>query len=77
MFSDLKRYVDNEFRESHTIIEFYTDDGSKFYTVTGVRITDIYDDWYSQLDAETCTLTLSTCYGGNKNGRLLVLAVSR
>ena len=74
MFSDLRHYADNAFRESHAVIEFQTADGSKFYTVTEVRITDIYDDRYSQLDTEVRTLTLSTCYGSSKSGRILIIA---
>lgn len=74
MFSDLRYYADTAFRESHPVIEFQTAGGSKFYTVTEVRITDIYDDRYSQLEVEVRTLTLSTCYGSSKSGRILIIA---
>ena len=74
MFSDLRKYTDSAFREKHSVIEFQTADGSRFYTVTEVRITDIYDEWYSQLDTDTNYLTLSTCYGSSKSGRILIIA---
>lgn len=75
MFSDLRHYADNAFRESHAVIEFQTADGSKFYTVTEVRITDIYDDWYElNIDSDGRFLTLSTCYGSQKSGRILIIA---
>lgn len=78
MFSDLKRYTDQNFRSEHPIIELETADGKQIYTVADVRITDTSDEWYSEINTTSGRfLTLSTCYGSSKNGRLLVLAVSR
>lgn len=76
MFSDLRRYADNEFRENHAVIEFQIAEGSKLYTVAEVRITDIYDDMYEQIniDSDGRFLTLSTCYGSQKSGRILIIA---
>ena len=76
MFSDLKKYADAAFREAHPVIEFQAAEGSRFYTVTEVRITDIFDEWYAQLDTEIPTLTLTTCYGSSKSGRILEIAES-
>lgn len=76
MFSDLRKYADNSFREEHSIIVFQTAEGSTFYTVTEVRITDIYDNWYEKINTDESDrfLTLSTCYGSQKSGRILVIA---
>lgn len=76
MFSDLRKYTDAAFRESHAVIEFQTAEGSTFYTVTEVRITDIYDNWYEQINTDEGGrfLTLSTCYGSQKSGRILIIA---
>ena len=48
----------------------------RYFTVTEVRKTDIYDEWYDRIAAEDGTryLILSTCYGSSKSGRLLVIA---
>lgn len=78
MFSDLKKYLDADFLESHRIIELQTADGLSRYTVAEIKVTDISDKWYedigTNLFADRRFLVLSTCYGGG-NGRLLVIAV--
>ena len=75
MFSDLKRYADQSFRSEHPIIELVTAGGKQIYTVSDIRITDTSDKWYSEINPKSGRfLTLSTCYGNSKNGRLLVVA---
>lgn len=78
MFSDLKKYLDAEFLESHQTIELQTAGGLSRYTVIEIKVTDISDEWYENIGgnlfADRCLLVLSTCYGGG-NGRLLVIAV--
>lgn len=75
MFSDLKRYADQSFRSEHPIIELVTAGGKQIYTVSDIRITDTSDKWYSDINPKSGRfLTLSTCYGNSKNGRLLVIA---
>lgn len=76
MFSDLMKYLDKSFREQHPVIELETADGVRYFTVTAVIKTDIYDKRYEDIE---CTdgrqlLILSTCYGSAKSGRLLVIA---
>ena len=75
MFSDLTRYADQSFRSEHPIIELVTAGGKQIYTVSDIRITDTSDKWYSEINPKSGRfLTLSTCYGNSKNGRLLVIA---
>lgn len=75
MFSNLRYYTDPAFCAEHPTVEFETADGLKLYTVFDVRITDTSDEWYSEINtASDRFLTLSTCYGSSKNGRLLVIA---
>ena len=73
-FSDLKKYLDADFRSSHPTIEFETEGGIRFYTVVDVIRTDIYDEIYNQIHTDDNTLILSTCYGSAKSGRLLIIA---
>lgn len=73
-FSDLKKYLDADFRNSHLTIEFQTADGIHYYTVVDVIRTDIYDEIYNNISSEDNTLILSTCYGSAKSGRLLIIA---
>lgn len=77
MFSDLKKYLDADFLESHQTIELQTADGLSLYTVTEIKVTDTSDKWYedigTNLFADRRFLVLSTCYGGG-NGRILVIA---
>lgn len=73
-FSDLKKYLDADFRNSHLIIELETEIGIRFYTVVDVIRTDIYDDIYNEIHSDDNTLILSTCYGSAKSGRLLIIA---
>ena len=73
-FSDLKKYLDADFRNSHLTIEFQTEVGIRYYTVVDVIKTDIYDEIYNQIKSEDNTLILSTCYGSAKSGRLLIIA---
>ena len=72
-FSDLKKYLNADFRNSHSTIEFETKNGIKYFTVISVKKTDIYDDIYNQLNNDD-TLILSTCYGNAKSGRLIIIA---
>lgn len=73
-FSDLKKYLNADFRNSHPTIEFQTEAGVHFYTVVDVIRTDIYDESYNQINEDDNTLILSTCYGSAKSGRLLIIA---
>jgi len=72
-FSNLKNYLDAEFRSSHLTIEFQAKDGIHYYTVVDVVKTNIYDEIYTQIQNDD-TLILSTCYGSAKSGRLLIIA---
>ena len=76
MFSDLRKYLDEEFRSSHLTIEFETAEGCSYYTVTDVRNVHNTDDWYANLKPKDGKeyLTLSTCYGATKSDRLIVIA---
>lgn len=76
MFSDLKKYLDKSFREQHPVIELETADGVRYFTVTEVIKTDIYDKRYEEIEVTDGRqkLILSTCYGSAKSGRLLVIA---
>ena len=73
-FSDLKKYLDADFRNTHLTIEFQTEAGIQYYTVVDVIRTDIYDEIYNNISSEDDTLILSTCYGSAKSGRLLIIA---
>lgn len=76
MFSDLKKYLDKTFREQHPVIELETADGVRYFTVTEVVKTDIYDKRYEDIEVTDGRqkLILSTCYGSAKSERLLVIA---
>ena len=76
MFSDLKKYVDRDFLNTHRTVKFETADGIRYFTVTKVLRTDITDAWYNRIAAEDGSrcLILSTCYGSDKDGRLLIIA---
>lgn len=78
MFGGLRKYLDNNYLKSHSVIEFETLEGLQQYKITKVKKTDINDDWfthnlYAKQDGKSY-LTLSTCYGSNKNARLLIIA---
>lgn len=75
MFSNLKKYFDTAFRNAHNRIEFETADGVFLFEITDVIKTDIRNEWYDKLNSEDGrSLVLSTCYGSEKSGRLLVIA---
>lgn len=74
MFADLKKYLNEEFLNTHSVMEFETEDGCEYYTVCDVRIVDKYDEWYDKIQSNNKYLTLSTCYGSNKDQRLIVIA---
>ena len=76
MFSNLKKYVNREFLNTHRTVKFETVDGSRYYTVTEVLKTNTSDAWYDRITAEDGNryLVLSTCYGSGKDGRLLIIA---
>lgn len=75
MFSDVKNYANADFRNSHPIIEFETADRVHRFTVTNVKITDTADKKYNEIySSDGRFLTLSTCYGNRKSGRILVTA---
>lgn len=76
MFSDLKKYVDRDFLNTHRTVKFETADGIRYFIVTKVLRTDITDAWYNRIAAEDGSrcLILSTCYGSDKDGRLLIIA---
>ena len=75
MFSDLKKYLDTEFREAHQMIEFQTADGVYLFEITDVIRTNISDERYNKINStDGRTLALSTCYGNAKSDRLLIIA---
>lgn len=75
MFSDLKEYLDTDFREAHKTIEFQTADGVFLFEVTNVIRTNISDERYNQINStDGRILLLSTCYGSAKSDRLLIIA---
>lgn len=75
MFSDLKKYVNIEFLNTHRTVKFETVDGSRYYTVTEVLKTNTSNAWYNRITCEDGRrLLLSTCYGSGKDGRLLIIA---
>ncbi len=79
MFGGLRKYLDKSYLKAHPTIEFETLEGCVKYDIIDVRKTDIKDDWYTHnlggnQDGKEY-ITLSTCYGLNKNARLLVIAV--
>ena len=76
MFSDLKKYLNTDFLNSHRTVRLETADGVFLFAVTEVRRTNTADPWYDRIaveDGSRC-LVLSTCYGLGKDGRLLIIA---
>ena len=75
MFSDLKKYLNTDFLNSHRAVRLETADGVFLFTVTEVRRTNISDAWYDRIAVEDGRhLILSTCHGSGKDGRLLIIA---
>lgn len=76
MFADLHKYLDEDFRLAHSVIEFETLAGCTYYQVVDVRKVDMWDVWYSfgKEPGATQYLTLSTCDKGNKNHRVILIA---
>lgn len=75
MFSDLKKYVNREFLNTHRTVKIETTDGVQTFIVTEVLKTNTSDAWYDRIAAEDGRqLILSTCYGSGKDGRLLIIA---
>ena len=75
MFSDLKKYLNTDFLNSHRTVRLETADGVFLFTVTEVRRTNTADPWYNRITSEDGRrLLLSTCYGSGKDGRLLIIA---
>lgn len=75
MFADLKKYLDSDFLSAHRTVEFETADGVRYFTVTDIVKTNISDKRYAEIcSSDGRYLILSTCYGSDKNGRLLVVA---
>lgn len=75
MFSDLKKYVNREFLNTHRTVKFETADGVQTFIVTEALKTNTSDTWYDRIAAEDGRqLILSTCYGSGKDGRLLIIA---
>lgn len=75
MFSDLKKYLNTDFLNSHRAVRLETADGVFLFTVTEVRRTNISDAWYDRIAVEDGRLLiLSTCLGSDKDGRLLIIA---
>ena len=81
MFGGLRKYLDEKYLKAHPTIEFETLDGCTKYNIVEVRKTDVNDRWFTHNLGGTSDnneyLTLSTCYGSNKNARLLVIAVKQ
>lgn len=73
-FSDLKNFLNTDFRNAHSVIEYETKTGVRYFVVETVKKTDIYDEIYNQIKNEDDTLILSTCYGSAKSGRLIIIA---
>ena len=78
MFGGLRKYTNKEYLKAHPIIEFETLGGLTYYKIIEVRKTDVFDTWFTHnlngnQDGKEY-LTLSTCYGTNKNARLLIIA---
>ena len=75
MFSDVKNYANAAFRKAHPVIEFETANGIYKFNVIDVKITDTADKKYNEIYSENGRfLTLSTCYGNQESGRILVTA---
>lgn len=75
MFSDLKKYLNTDFPNSHRTVRLETADGVFLFTVTEVRRTNTADPWYDRITCEDGRhLILSTCHGSGKDGRLLIIA---
>lgn len=75
MFSDLKKYLNTDFLNSHRTVRLETAGGVFLFTVTEVRKTNTADPWYNRITSEDGRhLILSTCYGSGKDGRLLIIA---
>ena len=75
MFSDLKKYLNTDFLNSHRTVRLETADGVFLFTVTEVLKTNTADPWYDRISCEGGRrLLLSTCYGSGKDGRLLIIA---
>ncbi len=77
MFAGLKQYLNEGYRQAHSVIEFETPAGLRLFTVTEIIKTNTSDAWYDRIAAEDgkARLILSTCHGSSKIGRLLVIAV--
>lgn len=75
MFSDLKKYLNTDFLNSHRTVRLETADGVFLFAVTEALKTNTSDAWYDRIAAEDGRhLILSTCYGSGKDGRLLIIA---
>ena len=75
MFSDLKKYLNTDFLNSHRTVRLETADGVFLFAVTEVRRANTADPWYDRTSCEDGRhLILSTCYGSGKDGRLLIIA---
>lgn len=75
MFSDLKNYLNSNYKTSHNEIVLYTESEQITFIITDVIKTDIYDERYENFKTDgDRLLMLSTCYGSAKNGRLLIIA---
>ena len=48
-FSDLKNYLNADFCDSHSVIEYETKSGVRYFIVETVIKTDIYDEIYNQI----------------------------
>ena len=77
MFGGLKNYINEDYRKAHKYLEFETADGCWYYEVVDVKVTNVKDAWYDYNILNTTEgdtyLTLSTCHGSDKSGRLLVI----
>lgn len=75
MFADLKKYLNIDFLNTHRTVRLETADGVFLFTVTEVLKTNTADPWYDRISCEDGRrLLLSTCYGSDKDGRLLIIA---
>lgn len=75
MFSDLKKYLNTDFLNSHRTVRLETADGVFLFAVTEVLKTNTSNAWYNRITCEDGRhLILSTCYGSGKDGRLLIIA---
>ena len=51
MFGSLQKYMEEAYRQAHSVIEFETEAGCAEYAVFAVVTVKKYDDWYGFINA--------------------------